>query len=196
MVNTKKTFLFIFLLLAIILLILPPLTTLSEFLANIFYQFGWYRVIANFVVPQETRIIAGFLQLLGYQVQAAPKTISIFRDGAWETVGISWNCIGWQSLILFIITLFVGLQGNFTKATKIECIIIGLLGTFLVNLFRIAGITWLIFNFNVIPAMVLHDYLSTFLIIIWLFVFWWFSYAFVLRQKHRNMSEWGANASE
>jgi len=182
MVKAKQTFLLIFLLLAIMLLVLPVLTTGSEFFANILYKSGWYRWLADLIVPFETRAIAGLIQLLGYQVQAAPKTVSIFRNGSWETVGISWNCIGWQSLILFGLSLFVGLQGSFSKSSKFDCITIGLLGTFLVNLIRITAITYLIFNFNQIPATVLHDYLSAFILIIWLFFFWWFSYAFVLEE--------------
>jgi len=183
MVKTKKTFLLIFLLFAIILLLLPVFTTGSEFFAAVLYKFGWYRWLADLIVPFETRAIAGLIQLLGYQVQAAPKTVSIFRNGVWETVGISWNCIGWQSLILFGITLLVGLQGNFSKFSKFECVVIGVLGTILVNFLRLAAITFLIFNFNAIPATVLHDYLSAFVLISWLFFFWWFAYSFVLETK-------------
>jgi len=179
----KKTFEIIFLLSAIILLSLPVLTTGSDFFAAFIYKFGWYRWLTDFIVPFETRAIAGIIQLLGYQVQAAPKTVSIFRNGAWETVGISWNCIGWQSLILFVITLLVGLQGNFTKSSKFDCVVIGILGTILVNLLRLAAITFLIFNFNAIPATVLHDYLSAFILILWLFFFWWFAYSFVLEEN-------------
>lgn len=180
----KKIFNFIFILLVISLIILPFLNTGSEFLTRIFYNFGFYKIIANFIVPFETRAVAGLLQFLGYQVEAAPKTVSIFRNNAWETVGISWNCIGWQSLIFFILTLFVGLQGNFKKITKIECFLIGILGTILVNFLRLTLIVWLIFNFNFIPAVVLHDYFSTFILILWLLFFWWFSYSFVLEEKN------------
>jgi len=179
----KKTFIFIFLIFSIILLLLPLFSTTSELMAKIINNLGWGRFISNFIVPFETRAIAGIIQLFGYQVQAAPKTVSIFRNGAWETVWISWNCIGWQSIILFGITLIVGLQGNFKRIAKLECIAIGILGTILVNFLRIALVTYLIFNFNFIPAAVLHDYLSAFVLIIWLFFFWYFSYSFVLEDK-------------
>ena len=179
----KKTFSFILLIFSIILLLLPFVSSMSELLTSIIERSGFYKVISGFIVPFETRAIAGILELFGYQVQAAPKTVSIFRNGTWESVWISWNCIGWQSIILFGITLFVGLQGNFTKSTKLQCICIGLLGTIFVNLIRIAAITFLIFNFNFIPATILHDYLSAFVLIIWLFFFWYFSYSFILESK-------------
>lgn len=181
--NSKRTFLIIFLLLALTLMLLPFLATASELFAAILNKFGWYRFLVGIVVPLETRAIAGLLQVVGYQVQAAPKAVSIFRNGAWETVGISWNCIGWQSLILFGITLLVGLQGNFSQSSKFECLVIGILGTILVNLLRLAAITFLIFNFNAIPATILHDYLSAFILILWLFFFWYFSYSFVLEER-------------
>ena len=178
----KKTFGFLFLLTTIILLVLPLFTATSELFTTFLEKLGWYRVLTDFVVPFETRAIAGIIELFGYQVQAAPKTVSIFRNGTWETVGISWNCIGWQSLLLFMITLFIGLQGNFTRESKIQSIMIGLLGTLLINIIRITVITYLIFNFNAIPATVLHDYFSAFVLILWLFMFWWFSYSFVLEE--------------
>jgi len=34
-----------------------------------------------------------------------------------------------------------------------------------------------------IGILIFHDYISNLLIIAWLFAFWWFSYAFVLRGK-------------
>lgn len=179
----KKTFVFIFLLLAIMLLLLPFFTTTSGLMTSVFAKFGFSRFIADVIVPYETRSIAGLIQLFGYQVQASAKTVSIFRNGNWETVWISWNCIGWQSLILFGITLIIGLQGNFSKFSKVTSIALGLLGTFLINLIRITLITYLIFNFNQIPATILHDYFSAFVLIIWLFFFWWFVYSFVLEDR-------------
>lgn len=181
----KKTFTFLFLLLAVMLLVLPFITTTSELFAAVFNKFGWYRFLAELIVPFETRAIAGIIGLLGYQVQAAPKTVSIFRNGVWETVGISWNCIGWQSLILMMVTLFIGLQGEFTRGSKLECILIGILGVVLLNFLRLAVITYLIFNFNQIPATILHDYLAAIVTILWLFGFWWFSYSFILEPKLR-----------
>jgi len=186
----KKTFSFIFLILALTLLLLPFVTSVSEFMTSVLDRLGWYKILTDYIVPFETRAIAGIIKLLGYQVQAAPKTVSIFRNGGWETVGISWNCIGWQSIILFGMTLVVGLQNSFTKISKVECIIIGFLGTVLVNILRITIITYLIFNFNAIPATVLHDYLSAFVLIIWLFFFWWFSYGYILEEKQSGQSAW------
>lgn len=183
MKNTKRIFIIIFILLAVMLVILPFLTTFSDFLTQLFLRFGFYRWIQQLIVPMETRTIAGFLQLLGYKTQAAPNTVGIFRHGAWETVTITWNCIGWQSLILMAITLVVGLQGQYTRLSKIECAVIGILGVVIVNLLRIIVITLLIFNFNQIPATVLHDYFSIFILVIWLFFFWWYSYSYILEES-------------
>lgn len=101
---------------------------------------------------------------------------------------ISWNCLGWQSLVIFAISLLTGLSGNFTRLSKLESILIGILGTFLLNLARIVVLVLGIVYANQFFAFVLHDYLMILAAILWLFLFWWFSYAFVLEKKEARTS--------
>ena len=60
---------------------------------------------------------------------------------------------------------------------------IGLLGTFLVNLLRIVFTVILLVVSRPLFAMVFHDYLAAIMTIIWLVIFWWFAYSFVLEEK-------------
>lgn len=100
---------------------------------------------------------------------------------------MTWNCLGWQSLLLLVITLLSGLLGrNYTFWSKVETVAIGVLGTFLVNLFRLTFIV-LLYNFATpIYFYVYHDYLAAIVTVIWLCFFWWFSYKFVLEEKSKN----------
>lgn len=94
--------------------------------------------------------------------------------------------MGWQSLLFFIITAFVGLQGDrYSNLSKFKALIIGLLGTFLVNLFRITIVTLIAFYFGQSVAIIFHDYGSTLVVIAWLFVFWWFVYSYVLESNDK-----------
>lgn len=103
-------------------------------------------------------------------------------------IEIAWNCIGWQSLLFFIITTFVGLQGDrYTNFSKVKALMIGMLGTFLINLFRIAVVAVIAFYFGQNIAIIFHDYGSTMVVIIWLLGFWWFSYSFVLEEKYSDL---------
>ncbi|MFZ5366125.1 MAG: hypothetical protein ACOZBZ_02430 [Patescibacteria group bacterium] len=179
----KATFSTIFLILVITLMILPFLTTFNEFLTALIYKIGWYRVIQDFLLPFETRMIVVVVEILGQKAVAGISTVSVLRDDVWQKIAISWNCIGWQSALVLFVTLLTGLQGPYTKVSKLECLAIGILGTFLINILRISLVAILIVYINAIPATVAHDYFSAFILILWLFFYWWFSYSFVLEEK-------------
>ena len=83
-------------------------------------------------------------------------------------------------LLLLIITFFGGFQGHYTRWSKIEAIIIGVLGTFIVNLLRMAITGVLAARGSQLVAIIFHDYFAALVFIIWLFVYWWFAYRFVL----------------
>ena len=76
-----------------------------------------------------------------------------------------------------------GLRGAWKTLSKVEVVILGVLGTFLINLFRMAFITSLAYYVNHIAAMIIHDYFAAFIALIWLIFFWWFSYSYILEPK-------------
>jgi len=175
----KRTFAIIFALLAVFLAILPFLVTFNEVLTRIVERLQFYMWVQEKIVPVEVKMVA---------VLVSPFKINFVAHSNGMTVngiyaGMTWNCIGWQSLLLLIITLVVGLRGSYTLSSKLETIMIGLLGTFLVNLLRLALIVILLAYSRPLFAVVYHDYLAAIVTILWLFVFWWFSYSFVLEEK-------------
>jgi exosortase/archaeosortase family protein len=179
----KNTFLFLFIALAVMLLLLPFVTTFNDLLTRVVMRFEWYRYFQDIIVPYIVKMIAALLSLFGFKTAALSGLVAIEKGGKPFLVEIAWNCIGWQSFILFLATLFVGLSGKFTWISRIKAILIGFSGTFLLNFLRISLVVLLAYFFGQFPAIIFHDYFSTFLIIIWLFVFWWFSYAYVLQRK-------------
>jgi hypothetical protein len=58
--------------------------------------------------------------------------------------------------------------------------IVGFLGTFLVNLFRMASVAIIAYFFGQLPAVIYHDYGSTIIILGWLFAYWWFCHGWLL----------------
>lgn len=175
----KSTFLLILIAAAVLLLMLPFLTTFNEFLTKIVESFGWYRWVQNWIVPWESKMVGALLAPFGVDYQATLNGMVI--NGTF--LRLTWNCIGWQSLILMVITLFTGLTGRYSRTSKIEVALLGLLGIFLINLFRLAFTAWLGAYFGHIFAIVFHDYFATFITLAFLFVFWWFAYRFVLESK-------------
>lgn len=182
----KSTFQLIFVVLVIMLMFLPFVTTFNEILTKIVERAGWYSGIQNVIVPYLVRVVAIVLKLFGVTTDQSMQTLTIRPNQM--TVGgtivyISWNCIGWQSFLLFLLTLFTGLQGNFTYFSKGMTVLLGLLGTFWINILRISAIVLVAHWWGRLPAVIFHDYGSTILIVIWLFVFWWVSYSHVLSKK-------------
>jgi exosortase/archaeosortase family protein len=177
--NQKKTFLAIFALLAILLAVLPFLVTFNEILTHLVESFNLYMWVQERIVPVEVKMVGVLVTPLGIDYLAHQNGMTV--NGTYA--GMTWNCIGWQSLFLFAITLCFGLRGNYTLISKIETVLIGLLGTFLVNLLRLVLIVILLAFSRPIFAVVYHDYLAAVVTILWLFAFWWFSYSFVLIEK-------------
>lgn len=174
---------------AVIMMLLPFLAALNSFLTNFLNHAGWYRPIQEFIVPWQARMVAVAISPFGIDSRVTPDSrLSAFymiKNGAAIPVDLSWNCLGWQSALLFIISLIAGLRGAFSNLSRIKCMILGLSGTLLINIFRMSLIAIGIYYVNSLAAQIVHDYLAAFLTLIWLIFFWWFAYAFVLEQKER-----------
>ena len=174
----KRTFAIIFALLAVFLAVLPFLVTFNEALTHLVEKFRLYMWVQERIVPLEVKMVGVLVKPLGINYLAHQNGMTV--NGIYA--GMTWNCIGWQSLLLLIITLIVGLRGNYTLVSKIETILIGLLGTFLINLLRLVLITVLLAYSRPLFAVVYHDYLAAIVTILWLFGFWWFCYSYVLEE--------------
>ena len=165
---------------AILVMILPFVTTFNEFLTRIAETTGLARLLTDWVVPVEARMLAVILGFLGIPSQVSSTTIYLDKGGFFLPLYISWNCVGWQSFILFAVTLSTGIQGAFSRASKFEAMVVGFLGTFLMNLLRIASVAVVAFYFGQMPAVIYHDYGGTVIILLWLFGYWWFSHGWLL----------------
>ena len=137
-------------------------------------------ILEGWVVPMESRMIAVLLSFLGIEAGVSETFIYLTGRRGAIPLYINWNCVGWQSFILFAVTLITGLQGPYTKASKLRTIILGFLGTFWMNLLRITAVCVVAFYFGQLAAIIFHDYGGTAIILVWLAFFWYFSTAFIL----------------
>lgn len=183
----KDTFKIIFAGFAAVMMVLPLFAALNSFLTEFLNQAGWYRPIQEFIVPWQARMVAVAISPFGIDSRVTPgvrlSAFYMIKDGAAIPVDLSWNCLGWQSALLLLVSLFAGLRGEFRHLSRIKCVLLGLSGTLLVNIFRMSIIALGIYYVNSLAAQIVHDYLAAFLTLIWLIIFWWFSYAFVLEPK-------------
>lgn len=169
------------------LLLLPFITTFNSILTELINKFGLYKSIQNTIVPFESRMIVLIVRLLKVGAFIAKEgdkaSYYLLKGYEYYPVQLEWNCLGWQSLLFLLISFIVGFQGKFTKISMLECILIGLFGTFLVNIFRMVFITVGIYYVNTVFAFLIHDYFAALATIIWLLFFWWFSYKYVLEER-------------
>jgi len=177
--EVKSPFLPIFVIAALALMLLPFINTFNSLLTNILLKWRLYVVLQSFIVPYEAKMIASVLAFF-------PVSIKAVQTGLWlngSFVELQWNCLGWQSVVLFLGTIFTGFQGDFSKISRFEVVLIGLLGTYFVNFIRIIIVVALAAFGAYGPAVFFHDYLSLLMIILWFFGLWWFAYSYVLEER-------------
>ncbi|OGM22899.1 hypothetical protein A2961_00300 [Candidatus Woesebacteria bacterium RIFCSPLOWO2_01_FULL_39_21] len=171
----------LFIVLVFLLMSLPLFTTFNEILTKIVEKTGLYTFLTQNVVPFETRAVSLILRPFGIEAKPTVSHLFIERpDGSTTGIFFSWNCLGWQSAILLLLTFVTGLSGNFPISRKLEVILLGLSGTFLINLLRISVVTMIAYYFGQLVATIAHDYGGTLFTIAWFFFYWWFSYKFIL----------------
>lgn len=177
----KKVLIRVLIITVLVLIILPFWTSLQDLLTQLVMRIEVYKSIQNVIVPYELRITGTILTLLGLPIRVGNAYLEWTKAGGGnEVIYLAWNCVGWQTLVLFVITLFTGLSGNHTLMSKGETLAIGILGTYLLNILRLVLVVFVYFIVGRPFGIVFHDYFSNLLTISWLFFFWYFSYSFVL----------------
>lgn len=177
----------IFIFASLVLMLLPFINTFNAFLTSLFLKFQFYRALENFIVPYQAKALASILALIPGPITVYPVPKGVWLNGTF--VEMQWNCLGWQSAVLLIATFLTGFQGNFSRTSRFETIFIGIMGTYLVNILRISIVGFLAIFLGKTWASLFHDYFSLIFVILWFFVFWWFSYSYVLEEENVNVSE-------
>jgi len=168
---------------AMVLMLLPFLTTLSDLIDSFVLQFQWYTFLQDMIAPIEGKLIAVILQyLFGMTAVVSGPSLIILGNPSLK-VYISWICIGWQSAALLAVTLLAGLRGPYTLRSKTLCFVAAIEGTFGIGLLRMASVILVDMYIGHIPAVIYHDYGGTVIIITWLVLFWYFAFAFILKRK-------------
>ncbi len=168
-----------------LLLLLPFVTTFDDFLTAAAIRLGLDGALQG-LVPAEARMVVAMLSFAGVHASTYGSKIILQNGGYSQTLFISWNCIGWQSLLLVGISLLSGLRGNHPIGARIQVVLIALLGTFLVNLLRICGVVLLAATAGYVPAVLFHDYGGVLMTVAWLFAFWALAYRLILPEPEMS----------
>lgn len=165
---------------AVLLVVLPFVSTFDDLLTSIGMKLGIAAPLES-IVPAEVHVTVALLAALGIHAATAGSELVVWNSsGAPQTLFISWNCVGWQSLILLALSLIVGLRGQMSGWSRLEIVMLGITGTILVNLVRIALVCLLAATGGYLPAVLFHDYGGTLLIVGWLFSFWFIAFTWLV----------------
>ena len=172
-----------------LLMVLPFVTTFDDLLTTWALQLGANNPLQG-IVPIEARMVVGLLGFVGIHAAASSSHIVIWdQAGSMHTLFISWNCIGWQSLILLAISFLSGLRGQQPLEARVQVVLIGVAGTMLLNLMRVAAVAAIAATIGQTPAVLFHDYGGTILVVVWLFAFWIFVQRWILGTAQRDELE-------
>ena len=158
-----------------LLMVLPLVTTFDEMLTSWAMLLGANNPLQA-IVPAESRMVVSLLSLAGVRAAASGSHLVVWdAAGSMHVLFISWNCIGWQSLVLFGVSLISGLRSGHSLEARLQVVCIGVAGTMLLNLLRVAAVAWLAATAGVGAAVMFHDYGGTMLFVGFLFAFWAFA---------------------
>jgi exosortase/archaeosortase family protein len=168
---------------AVVLMVLPFLTAMSDAVDAFVTQFQWYVFLQDLIAPTEGKLIAAFLQyVLGITTFVSGSSLIVIGSPSLK-VYISWICVGWQSAALLAATLIAGLRGPYTLRSKGLCLVAAIEGTFVIGLLRMVSVILVDLYVGHLPAVIYHDYGGTVIMITWLVLFWYFAFAFILKRK-------------
>jgi exosortase/archaeosortase family protein len=166
-----------------LLMVLPLVTTFDDLLTAWAMQLGADNPLQA-IVPIESGMVVSLLGLIGIHAAASGSHLVVWDGaGSMHVLFISWNCIGWQSLILFGVSLISGLRGGHSLESRAQVVCIGVAGTMLLNLLRVAAVALIAATVGVAPAILFHDYGGTVLFVGFLFAFWAFAQRWILSSR-------------
>jgi exosortase/archaeosortase family protein len=166
-----------------LLMVLPLVTTFDDLLTAWAMQLGANTPLQA-IVPAESRMVVSLLGVVGIHAAASGSHLVVWdASGSMHTLFISWNCIGWQSLILFAVSLVSGLRGGHSFESRAQVVCIGVAGTMLLNLLRVSAVAAIAATVGVTPAILFHDYGGTIVFLGFLFGFWAFAQRLVLEGR-------------
>jgi len=174
---------------SVALLILPFLSTFGELLTNAAMAAGFDAWLGQWIAPVEGQLVHGALALVGIPSAYSGSLLYIGSGAGSLALYISWNCVGWQTLLFLVVSMATGLQGEFTLRSRLETVALGVFGIAFLNVLRITVVALVAYFFGRLPAVIVHDYGSVIATVAFLMAFWAFAYNVVLEGRGGDREE-------
>jgi exosortase/archaeosortase family protein len=144
------------------------------------YPFGVFKPLQAFALPTAA-VAAALFDLLGYTVRLAfpaygveqsLPSLTVTVGGETASVAIAWACAGVQSLLLYVVIILVFFKrADISAFRKLAYFIIGLFGTFFVNVLRVFSIVLIMLNSGSETGMAFHNTYGEMYSVIWILSF-------------------------
>jgi exosortase/archaeosortase family protein len=144
------------------------------------YPFGVFEPLQAFALPTAA-VAAALFDLLGYTVRLAfpaygfdysLPSLTVTVGGETASVAIAWACAGVQSLLLYVVIILVFFKkADISAFRKLAYFIIGLFGTFFVNVLRVFSIVLIMLNSGSEAGMTFHNTYGEMYSVIWILLF-------------------------
>ena len=167
---------------SIALLILPFFSTFGELLTKAAMAAGFDAWLGQWIAPIEGKLVHGALALVGVPSAYDGSLLYVGTGRGSLALYISWNCVGWQTVLFLLVSMATGLQGEFTLRSRLETVALGVMGIALLNVLRITAVALVAYAFGQLPAVIVHDYGSVIATVAFLMAFWAFAYNVVLER--------------
>ncbi len=167
---------------SVALLILPFFSTFGELLTKAAMAAGFDAWLGQWIAPVEGKLVHGALALIGIPSAFQGSLLYVGSGPGSLALYISWNCVGWQTVLFLLVSMATGLQGEYTFRSRLETVALGVLGIAMLNILRITVVAVVAYLFGQLPAVIVHDYGSIIATVAFLMAFWAFAYNVVLER--------------
>jgi exosortase/archaeosortase family protein len=144
------------------------------------YPFGVFRPLQAFALPTAA-VAAALFDLLGYTVrlvfpiyaaESSLPSLTVIMGGKSASATIAWACAGVQSLLLYVVIILVFFKkADISGFRKLAYFIIGLFGTFFVNVLRVFSILIIMLNYGNEAGTIFHNTYGEIYSVIWILLF-------------------------
>ncbi len=107
---------------SIALLILPFFSTFGELLTKAAMAAGFDAWLGQWIAPVEGRLVHGALALIGIPSAYDGSLLYVGTGAGSLALYISWNCVGWQTVLFLLVSMATGLQGEYTLRSRLETV--------------------------------------------------------------------------
>ncbi len=149
------------------------------YLLDTIFPFGVFKPLQALALPT-TATAAALFDLLGYGVQLvfpvygqpSLPALTVVMGGKVASVTVAWACAGVQSLLLYVLIILVFFKkADISAFRKMAYFIIGLFGTFFVNVLRVFSIVVVMLNYGNEAGTLFHNTYGELYAFIWIFLF-------------------------